>query len=175
MKDTATLTIRIDPKIKHQLEVAAAANTRSITEFVVRAVKARITPQCPTCGRSDLPNTLSAGFTPDFAAFLEKVKTESSGYIPIVLATIEVGERRVYRGKLRPDEDHGGAVALWIDGSVRNGSEVTMRIPRGSIVGWCFDQTGDRLRSFLSQGYSDGTNMVRMLMVAAATADGRVR
>lgn len=170
---TVNLTIRLDEALKQEIESAAAADDRSITDFVIRAAKARMATQCPHCGRSDVPGSVPPAFTPAFDAFLADVMKEGNKFLPILITTSELGQPRVYNGRLKLDnESHHGMVVLTFEMPVRsNGGHMegyfTTLIPRGAITGWRYDQDQRHQRQLVALGYQNGNLIVAHATLAA--------
>lgn len=158
MGETTTLTIRIDEDLKKQLEQAATADDRSVTEFVVRAVKARIAPQCSQCGRSEQP-VLSVGLSPQFDAFLDAKKKQKGAWW-MTVTILEGNERRVYWGRVNPREEPEGFLPFLLrvnpDPLAPPMPELPVAIPRGIITGWQQDDDARHYRTLVALGYLDG-------------------
>lgn len=171
MPETSTLTIRIDQNLKHALEEAAAAEDRNVTDFVIRSVKARMAPQCPTCGRSDAPASLPAGLTPAMDAFLKEAQEPNSRRVPVVLTTLEAGQPRAYHGIIQFwNEDNLGAIVLQL-----SGSGVHLPVPRGLITGWSFDLQKEKYQAFLRMGYANGNALGERFFDSTANRSPRPR
>ena len=95
MPPSDTLTVRIDPELKAQADQAAKAEDRNLTDFVIRALKQRLSAQCVHCGRTDRPaggQGRGSGNGPDFQQLLARspsvtLKDLSKGSMVIVVAT----------------------------------------------------------------------------------------
>jgi biotin synthase-related radical SAM superfamily protein len=151
---TTTLTIRIDEKLKADLEQAAKAADQSVTDYVLRAVKARMAPQCPSCGRSEqfVSPAMSQAFT-DFLAMLKKQ------HVQISITVQEGGERRVYTGELAYNVDQtAGMIFMNVKAPKgTRGGGALVPIPKGIITGWT-EERGELeyFRRLLGLGYVDG-------------------
>lgn len=155
---SSTLTIRIDEDLKRMIEQAAAAEDRSITDFVIRAAKLRMSSQCPRCGQVGSAGLAPAGLTPAMDQFIELVKSKPNGRIPILITTVEGGVPRAYNGCLKENEDHRGTVVLSLEDS-----GITLPIPRGVITGWDWDQDARHHNALVRfGGYQSGNMLVRL-------------
>lgn len=171
MGSSTTITIRLDEDLKREIEKAAQADDRNMTDFLLRAAKARMASQCASCGRSDTPSALPPGFTPAFDAFLAEIR-DKWPRTPILLMTAGAGQAIVHRGllKLRNEyEDARGFVVLWVEGIYRD-MPLTVPVPRGTIIGWSFDQDGGQYERLTELGYLDGNAMVRRQIAARTGA-----
>jgi len=147
MPESTTLMIRMTEEFKTLLERAAQAADQTVTEYVSRALKARMAPQCGTCGRSE--HLIGAAFTPAY----EKFVAANKGMSPVTISALEGTERRAYRGRIRFDVPQDeGMLFLFIDHP--NAAPHTA-IPRGLITGWAND-TGDHFDELLNLGYVNG-------------------
>lgn len=165
---STNLTVRMDEALRKEIEAAAAVEDRSVTDFLIRAAKARMAAQCPTCGRSDVPGSIPPAFTPAFDAFLVDAKKQENRWIPFLITTNELGQPRVYRGVLNPrDEDDRGVVPLMFEVPIRTkvgagSGRVVYQIPRGVITGWKYDQEGTAARQLVALGYVDGNMLLAL-------------
>ena len=168
-----TLTIRLDPQVKAAAELTATGQGISLTEFVVRALRAETNPTCPTCGRSAPSASLSAAFTPSFKAFYDDL-----GSMPFVLFTSEEGQRVVYWATLPetyPLKPNVGSVSflapLFIDRRtgwrLPSDEKYPTTLPLGVITGWSRDQEGKIYERQLTLGYLDGNEPGRRAHRAA--------
>ena len=150
MGETTTLTIRIDEDLKADLERAARAGDQSVTDYVIRAVKARMLPECGTCGRSS-EHFVGAGLTPAFRTFLATWKKEKTQNTVTVL---EGSERRAYTGNLHNVDQGDGMIFMTVKGGQ---SAVLVPIPIAIITGWTQEiREDDCFRALLALGYVDG-------------------
>ena len=173
MGEMTTLTIRIDEDLKREIERAATAETRNVTDFMIRAALARLAPQCPACGRSDQPGFLPPGLSPAMDDYLRRYKEQQSSP-PITITTLEYGTRpTVYWVRIRKDVPHEGMLMVSVlFGDWRHGDMFVERttlaipIPRGFITGWCEDGDQRWYRVLTALGYGSGNdqlaNAVRM-------------
>lgn len=167
------VTIRVDDELKRNLEAAAAADQRSLTDFLLHAAKRRMASQCPACGRSDTPGAVPPGLTSAFDGFLEDVRKKENQWIPILLTTSEGTAGRAYYGILKPDDDHRyGMVTLTFQVPVRahfgaGTLHLECIIPRGVVTGWRYDQQGTVRRKLIDNGYEDGNGVVLRANAAA--------
>lgn len=177
MAPSTTLTIRIDEELKRDIEQAAQAEGRGMTDFLIRAAKVRMASQCPTCGRSDMPGSLPASFTPAFDTFLAEAK-DRWPTVPVLLWTVHPAGAIVYRGLLTTENewrDRRGFVVLRIESTntvqdawVSFTLPIKVPVPRGLIVGWSFDQGGEYYKFLTEQGCVDGNAVVRRQVAAHA-------
>lgn len=151
-----TLTIRIEEDLKDRTEKAAKAEGQSVTEFVAQALKARIAPQCGTCGRSDQQGAIPAGFVEPLNKFIEEFKRE---HVHVVVTTFEWGRPFVYLGRIVERDSHAGMLVLDVVTGTR--SSVRLPIPRGAITGWGEAGKG-RYEQLLAVGYANGNGLATL-------------
>ena len=175
MGDMTTLTIRIDEDLKAAIERAATAETRNVTDFVIRAAMARLAPQCPSCGRSDQSGFQPPGLSPAMDDYLRRYREQQSA-APVAITTLEHGTRpTVYWARIRNDEPHEGMVMVSVLFGEWRGSRgdlfverstLSIPIPRGFITGWREDADAHWFRVLTALGYASGNdqlaNAVRM-------------
>src|SRR6185503_6288558 len=169
MGDMTTLTIRIDEDLKREIERAATAETRNVTDFMIRAAMARLAPQCPACGRSDQPGFQPPGLSPAMDDYLRQYKERGSA-APVTITTLEHNTRpTVYWVRIRNDEPHEGMVMVWVlfgewrggrgDMFVERGT-LPIPIPRGFITGWREDGDQRWYRVLTALGYASGNDQL---------------
>ena len=144
-----TLTIRLDEQLKQRLERMAAAEDRSVSEYVVRAIKERLDVQCESCGRSSGTSVLPVGLSPTFQKWLDETRATTS-VEPFIVTTDEAGERRVYWGCHRYGLVQEGMllICLYV-GTQPHERKFGASIPLGVITGWGWDNYDRfRIRSF---------------------------
>src|SRR5215467_4299235 len=101
MGEMTTLTIRIDEDLKKEIERAATAETRNVTDFMIRAALARLAPQCLKCGRSDQPGFQPPGLSPAMDEYLRQYKEQQKS-APVTITVLEHGRRpAVYWVRIR--------------------------------------------------------------------------
>ncbi len=163
MAESATLTIRIDGALKEKLETAAAAQDRTVTEFVTRSIRARIDRVCATCGRSDEPVVVSPGQSDAFREFCADYRRELKS-IPITLMLVEAGKRRALHGRLDNMANTSGSVVLRLpfEGAI---SEFAVAVPLGAIIGWEYDQDRRWYAGLVGRGYADGNGEIRLALM----------
>ncbi len=167
MATSTTLTIRIDEDLKREIEQAAQADDRNMTDFLVRAAKVRMAAQSLTHGRPDVLGTLPAGFTPQFDAFILEAR-DKWAQVQILLMTADPAGATVYRGRLKADNewrDRRGFVVLNAEDSF-DIFTLTIPVPRGLVVGWSFDQDSEYYRLLTEQGCVDGNAVVKRQIAA---------
>jgi hypothetical protein len=156
MAEGTTLTIRIDESLKKELEEAARTADRSVTEFVVRAIKQQLAHECMHCGRSDRP--VSIGVSPAYVDFFRTLHADQN--LRLVTVTAEGLEPRVYWGRLEKlrswDIEKDGLLRLLIAADAARHHEYAATIPRGVISGWREDPKGDLYQNLIRLGYRDG-------------------
>ena len=151
MGETTTLTIRIDETLKAELEQAAKAADQSVTDYVVRAVKLRMAPQCPQCGRTEQP-VGGAAFSQQYLDFISRAKAEHFAFTVTVL---EGTERRAYWGQLRYNVPQNEGMLVMMIKSAQ------VPIPRSLVTGWAEDDSeGGYFQRLLGLGYADGNAWV---------------
>ena len=183
MGEMTTLTIRIDEDLKREIERAATAETRSVTDYMIRAALARLTPQCLTCGRSDQSVALPPGLSPAMDAFLREYKERQSA-APVAISTLDHGARQTaYWVRIRNDVPHEGMLMVWVllggwrNDLFREEGVIPIPIPRGAITGWQEDGSQTVYRSLTALGYASGNdqlvNAIRMHQPAPPPKRGR--
>lgn len=169
MGEMTTLTIRIDEDLKREIERAATAETRNVTDFMIRAALARLAPQCLTCGRSDQPGFQPPGLSPAMDDYLRR----QTGDAFSTITTLEHGSRQtVYWARIRNDTAHEGMLMLLVPVDDRRAREsdprsrIPIPLPRGIITGWQPDDNAHWFHVLKALGYASGNdqlaNAVRM-------------
>jgi hypothetical protein len=178
--ESSTLTIRIDEDLKRALETGATAENRTVTDFVIRSVRQRLTPQCRTCGRSDQPGYLPPGLSPAMDEYLTKHR-EKQDASTTTITTLEHGRPVAYWVRIRNDAPHEGMVMVWLlfgewspqMNCMIERQSIPIPIPRGVITGWRQD-SGTWFQVLIALGYVSGnaqlSNVLRMNEMAAAPA-----
>lgn len=158
LSESVTLTIRISDELKADLESAARSADQSVTDYVTRSVKQRMVGQCSVCGRSDV---LGTAFGIAFTDFIKNDGDTHRHFIPVIISTIEGGDRRVFRGRIlaHQPQDEGMLFLVITDDRIGR-QQLETAIPRGLIVGWAHDQDGKHFQSMLDLGYADGNAWV---------------
>ena len=178
---STNLTVRIDEVLKQEIEAAAAVEDRSVTEFLIRAAKARMAAQCRTCGRSEVLGSIPPALTPAFDAFLADVKKQENSWIQFLITTSEFGQPRVYRGTLNPrDLDDQGMVPLLVDVLIRTPSgtstgKAVCHIPKGVITGWRYDSQGTATNQLVALGYQNGNMLLALAKLEGEMGMGMVK
>ena len=168
MGEMTTLTIRIDEDLKREIERAATAETRNVTDFMIRAALARLAPQCPTCGRSDQPGFQPPGLSTAMDDYLRRYKDQASA-APVTITTLDHGRPTAYWVRIRNDEPHEGMLMVWVLFGEWRGSRGDMfaersafpiPIPRGFITGWREDGDQRWYRILTALGYASGNEQL---------------
>jgi hypothetical protein len=171
MGEMTTLTIRIDEDLKAAIERAATAETRNVTDFMIRAALARLAPQCLTCGRSDQPGFAPPGLSAAMDDYLQRHKEQQSA-APTTITTLGPGSRpTVYWARIRNDTPHEGMLMVWVlFGAWRgelfaaHGNPIPIAIPRGFVTGWREDASAQWYHNFVAQGYASGNDQLQQVM-----------
>lgn len=165
MADTATLTIRLDEQLKQRLERMAAAEDRSVSEYVVRAIKERLDVQCGACGRSSGTSVLPIALTQPFETLLKEARENRN---PFFITTVEAGQKVVYWGFYRSSnlsQAGTGSVPmnLYLQEQASDRTFATS-IPFGVITGWGWDHMeGTEYHHLCDLGYVDGNESARRM------------
>ncbi|HEY4240594.1 MAG TPA: hypothetical protein VGM88_12310 [Kofleriaceae bacterium] len=158
---TDNITLRVPTELKREIEAGAERENRNVTDFLLRAARARLAPQCPTCGRSDQPGFVSPGMSPAMDAFLAAHK-ERGDNSPVTITV----ENYVYWTRLRNDVPHNGMLNVWVRLGQWYGEDfheervMPLPIPRGYVSGWEYDLTGSVYRTLATFGYVDGNEQI---------------
>lgn len=171
MGEMTTLTIRIDEDLKASIERAATAETRNVTDFMIRAALARLAPQCPTCGRSDQPGFSPPGLSAAMDAYLQRYKEQQSA-APTTITTFAPGSRpTVYWTRIRNDTPHEGMLMVWVlfgswQGELfaEHSTPIPIAIPRGFVTGWREDPSAHWYNNFIAQGYASGNEQLMQVL-----------
>jgi hypothetical protein len=155
MSPSETMTIRIDAELKGRAEAAAKAEDRTLTDFVTRAMRQRISPTCDHCGRTDRPSG-GAGLSKAFESFLAEMKANRSRF---TVTTAGPGRPRAYCGTLVLNEPSQGLLLMLVafyQGKVPGTAHLT--IARGLVTGWQEDSSGTHQAELIGLGYVNGND-----------------
>lgn len=166
MGEPTTMTIRIDSGLKDAMNQEAQAQGVSMTEYLQRAMRSAMHASCRECGRSSLPGSLPAGFTPAFEQWVaEHKRVNPNG--PFMLTTAE-GEPRVYWATLHHDRNPMEGMFMVDIRLDQDGRKcLPFGIPRGVITGWREDGDGYWYSCHAQLGYTDGNAILHHKMIEA--------
>ncbi len=156
---TATIAIRLDVKLKRRVEKAAELAGLSVTRFVTNTLSDAVAASCPTCSRAAV-TAVPAALAPNFEVFLSEVRQNLA--IPIVVMTVEGGLPKSYWVRLSEGRQirtpGSGILSVAVYDPATGAEGRAFQIPRAHIVGWDFDQLGEKHKVNLARGWVDGAN-----------------
>jgi hypothetical protein len=169
--DLASITLRMDPTMKAQIETIAAASDRTPTEWVYHQIRRALAMQCEHCGHvvGGAP-VLPFGATAMFQDWMRdsRAAKETNQYY---VTCIENGRNTVYFGEHRFNIEPVGSLPFNAFIGLRQNltqERFPMAIPFGTITGVGWDNAdGREYVRLLRAGYVDGNEPLRRYLAAS--------
>jgi hypothetical protein len=164
----------LDEELKRRVELVAAAEDRSVSEYVIRSLKERLDVQCLACGRSSGASVLPVALTAPFQNWLGELR-KTRNFESFFVTTLEGAHRTVFFGQLNHSVEPLGALPMHLLlGDVGERRHVPVSIPFGVITGWGWDGADGRAaRQLWAIGYLDGNEQARRIAASDGVSSGR--